>query len=238
MVRVGLIGFGLAGQAFHAPVIRGVRGHGTRLHPRAPHHQREAEVSRSSRGAHARRNALRQDRSTCAWSPLPTIRTTPTQKRASKQAATWSSTNHSRQRWQRPSNWCASPPIAAACVTVYQDRRWDGEFATVKELLKSRTLGAVAEYEARFDRFRLESKPGAWREKPDYPAAGVLWDLGPHLIDRRWCCSARPRRFAPRPSASARPRRSTILSTCIMQYPHLRPHCARASSPTLPALTC
>src|SRR5260370_6414999 len=57
-------------------------------------------------------------------------------------------------------------------ITVYQDRRWDGEFATVKDLLNSRTLGAIAEYEARFDRFRLDSKPGACREKPDHPAAG------------------------------------------------------------------
>jgi predicted dehydrogenase len=68
-------------------------------------------------------------------------------------------------------------------VTVYQDRRWDGDFQTVKRLLKSGAVGAVAEYEARFDRFRLESK-NVWRERADHPAAGVLWDLGPHLIDQ------------------------------------------------------
>jgi predicted dehydrogenase len=68
-------------------------------------------------------------------------------------------------------------------LTVYQDRRWDGAFLTVKKLLAAAALGAVAEYEVRFDRFRLDAKPGAWREKPDHPAAGVLWDLGPHLID-------------------------------------------------------
>ena len=50
--------------------------------------------------------------------------------------------------------------------------------------MKSGAVGAVAEYEARFDRFRLESKPNAWRERADHPAAGVLWDLGPHLIDQ------------------------------------------------------
>jgi predicted dehydrogenase len=69
-------------------------------------------------------------------------------------------------------------------VTVYQDRRWDGEFYTVKDLLKLGALGSVVEYESRFDRFRLEPKSGAWRERADHPAAGVLWDLGPHLIDQ------------------------------------------------------
>lgn len=54
-------------------------------------------------------------------------------------------------------------------VTVYQDRRWDGEFHTVKQLVKSEALGAVVEYEARFDRFRLESKPNAWRERQIIP---------------------------------------------------------------------
>jgi len=68
-------------------------------------------------------------------------------------------------------------------LTVYQDRRWDGAFLTVKRLLETGELGTVVEYEARFDRYRLDAKPGAWREQADFPAAGVLWDLGPHLID-------------------------------------------------------
>ena len=67
--------------------------------------------------------------------------------------------------------------------SVYQDRRWDGAFITVKKLIQSGVLGTIMEYEARFDRFRLGAKPNAWREQPDFPAAGVLWDLGPHLID-------------------------------------------------------
>jgi scyllo-inositol 2-dehydrogenase (NADP+) len=78
-------------------------------------------------------------------------------------------------------------------VTVYQDRRWDGDFHTVKKLVQAGALGTVAEYEARFDRFRLEPKPGAWKEKPDHPAAGVLWDLGPHLIDQALVLFGEPR---------------------------------------------
>jgi predicted dehydrogenase len=42
----------------------------------------------------------------------------------------------------------------------------------------------VVEFEARFDRFRPEPKANAWRERADHPGAGVLFDLGPHVIDQ------------------------------------------------------
>jgi predicted dehydrogenase len=69
-------------------------------------------------------------------------------------------------------------------ITVYQDRRYDGDFATVKKIVHSGKLGKIVEYECRFDRFRPEPKANAWREKADHPGAGVLFDLGPHVIDQ------------------------------------------------------
>jgi len=50
-------------------------------------------------------------------------------------------------------------------ITVYQDRRWDGDFGTVKTIVASGRLGTVVEYECRYDRFRLEPKENAWRER-------------------------------------------------------------------------
>jgi predicted dehydrogenase len=78
-------------------------------------------------------------------------------------------------------------------ITVYQDRRWDGDFGTVKKLVQSGRLGMVVEYEARFDRFRLEAKANAWRERTDQPGAGVLFDLGPHVIDQALVLFGEPR---------------------------------------------
>jgi len=107
-------------------------------------------------------------------------------------------------------------------VTVYQDRRWDGAFLTVKKLVSSGALGTVAEYEARFDRFRLESKPNAWREQAEFPAAGVLWDLGPHLIDGALVLFGEPETIC----ASAICQRETSkiddAFDVIMQYPRTR----------------
>ena len=67
-------------------------------------------------------------------------------------------------------------------LTVYQDRRWDGDFQTVIKIIEAGTLGEITEYEVRYDRFRPQLK-GHWREKAE-PGSGILFDLGPHLIDQ------------------------------------------------------
>jgi scyllo-inositol 2-dehydrogenase (NADP+) len=67
-------------------------------------------------------------------------------------------------------------------LSVFQNRRWDGDFVTVKRLLAERALGAVYHYEARYDRFRPKVR-ARWRELPG-PGSGTLYDLGPHLIDQ------------------------------------------------------
>lgn len=68
-------------------------------------------------------------------------------------------------------------------LSVYQNRRWDGDFKTVQELLRTGALGKVVRFESRFDRFRPQLRPGAWREQ-GLPGSGMLFDLGPHLIDQ------------------------------------------------------
>ena len=68
-------------------------------------------------------------------------------------------------------------------LSVFHNRRWDGDFLTVREILDRGVLGRLVEYESRFDRFRPGLKPGAWRER-EMPGAGVLYDLGPHLMDQ------------------------------------------------------
>lgn len=68
-------------------------------------------------------------------------------------------------------------------LSVFQNRRWDGDFLTVKEIIKKGFLGRLVEFESHFEVFRNYLRPGAWREEPE-PGSGVLYDLGPHLIDQ------------------------------------------------------
>jgi scyllo-inositol 2-dehydrogenase (NADP+) len=221
MVRVGLIGFGLAGQAFHAPVIRGVQGmelacilerHTNRAQERYP----EVRVARTldemlsdktigllvvatPNDSHFSytKACLEAGRDVVVDKPL-----TPTLKEAEQLV---------RLAAER-----------GRVLTVYQDRRWDGAFLTVKKLVASGALGTVVEYEARFDRFRLDAKPNAWREQADFPAAGVLWDLGPHLLDGALVLFGEPESVC---AAALRQRTSAIVDDAFdvhMQYPRLR----------------
>ena len=71
-----------------------------------------------------------------------------------------------------------------ALVTVFHNRRWDGDFLTVRRLVGDGTLGRVTRFESRFERFRPEVKD-TWRERVSAEeGGGVLLDLGPHLIDQ------------------------------------------------------
>lgn len=73
---------------------------------------------------------------------------------------------------------------AGVPLTVFQNRRWDGDYLTVADLVKSGAFGTVARFESRFERFRPQIKVG-WRERVS-PAegGGLLFDLGAHLIDQ------------------------------------------------------
>lgn len=68
-------------------------------------------------------------------------------------------------------------------LCVYQNRRWDSDFKTVKQVVDQNLLGDIVEAEFRFDRYNPNLSPKAWKESAN-PGAGVLLDLGPHLIDQ------------------------------------------------------
>lgn len=71
-------------------------------------------------------------------------------------------------------------------LTVYQNRRWDGDFLTLRKLIAAGQLGDVYRFESRLDRWRPTPREG-WRERsaPE-EAGGLLFDLGSHLIDQAY----------------------------------------------------
>lgn len=68
-------------------------------------------------------------------------------------------------------------------LTVNHNRRWDSDFKTVAAVINGGMLGEIIEYEAHYDRYRTELGDN-WREKKSSPGAGMLYDLGSHLIDQ------------------------------------------------------
>lgn len=79
-------------------------------------------------------------------------------------------------------------------LSVFHNRRWDGDFKTVKKIIGSGVLGELVEFESRFDRFINFQRANYWREQ-DIPGAGVLYDLGPHLIDQALQLFGKPLRL-------------------------------------------
>lgn len=79
-------------------------------------------------------------------------------------------------------------------LSVFHNRRWDGDFKTVKKVIASGILGELVEFESRFDRFINYQRENYWREQ-DIPGAGVLYDLGPHLIDQALQLFGKPLRL-------------------------------------------
>lgn len=73
---------------------------------------------------------------------------------------------------------CASGRLLA----VFHNRRWDADFLALRALIEAGTLGEVAEVHSHFDRFR-PTVPDRWRERAG-PGAGLWLDLGPHLVDQ------------------------------------------------------
>jgi scyllo-inositol 2-dehydrogenase (NADP+) len=83
---------------------------------------------------------------------------------------------------------------AGRLLTVFQNRRWDGDFLTVRRLVERGELGQVIRFESRFERWRPEIPAGRWRERGDaLEGGGVLLDLGSHLVDQARVLFGHPR---------------------------------------------
>ncbi|HTR25563.1 MAG TPA: oxidoreductase [Terriglobales bacterium] len=181
-IEVGLIGFGFAGRVFHAPVISTIPG--LRL---AAIVQRHGD---SARELYPDAQLLRSVDDLLAQQSLRLIVVaTPT---ASHFSVAHQCLLHDRDVVvDKPFVTNSSEAIdllrlaqqRRRILSVYQNRRWDGDFLTVRRLLQEDVLGEIVLYESHYDRYRPQLRPGAWRELPE-PGSGIWFDLGAHLVDQ------------------------------------------------------
>jgi scyllo-inositol 2-dehydrogenase (NADP+) len=76
-------------------------------------------------------------------------------------------------------------------LSVFHNRRWDGDFLTVKKVVEEKLLGQLVEYESHFDRFRNIIREDTWKEEA-HGGVGTLFNLGSHLIDQIIVLFGRP----------------------------------------------
>ncbi|HEX8607149.1 MAG TPA: Gfo/Idh/MocA family oxidoreductase [Pedobacter sp.] len=79
-------------------------------------------------------------------------------------------------------------------IFFYQNRRWDSDFSAVRQVIESGVLGKLNEVHFRYDRYRNVIGPKTFKEEP-YSASGLMYDLGPHLLDQAISIFGKPDTF-------------------------------------------
>ena len=186
-IRVALLGYGLAGAVFHAPLIRAVDG----LELAAIVTRDEERRSRARRenpdagllGA-ADEVWKRADELELVVVASPNRFHVPLARSAVAAGLAVVVDKPLAATADEARSLAASAREGRVMMTVFQNRRWDGDFLTLRRLIEDDELGAVARFESRFERWR-PALTGAWRESPDQQdAGGLLYDLGSHLVDQ------------------------------------------------------
>lgn len=187
MIRVGLLGYGMAGRVFHAPLIGaeprmrlsriGSRGFAGKVLPPAvvpgtigevlDDPEVDLVVVATPNDSHAELGLLALQAGKHVVIDKPFALT-------ADQARPLVALAHARD----------------LVLSVFQNRRWDGGFLSVRRALEDALLGEVDYAALHFDRFSPTVKD-RWRERSG-PGAGLLYDLGPHLIDQALCLFGMP----------------------------------------------
>ncbi len=181
-LQVGLVGFGYAGAAIHAPLISHTPG--LRL---AAVSSRDAARVHAALGPAVRVFA---DAGVLVASPVLdlVVIASPNPSHAPLAATALAAGRHVLIDKPMALTAAEAAPLLALAeqaqrlLSVFHNRRWDGDFLTAQALLQAGTLGRLSEARLQFDRFRPQVRP-RWREG-DGPGAGLWMDLAPHLIDQ------------------------------------------------------
>lgn len=186
-LAVGLIGYGLGGSAFHAPLVAATPG--LRL---------AAVVTRdAARRAEVQRrypDARLVDDVPTLWAMADALDlvvvTSPNVTHVPYARAALEAGLHVVV--DKPFAPTADDARAVAAlaervtrlVIPFQNRRWDGDFLTVQRLVREATLGTIHRFESRFERLRATAKPGWTQPGAAERCEGIVYDIGSHLIDQ------------------------------------------------------
>ncbi|NUR44869.1 MAG: oxidoreductase [Sphingomonas sp.] len=168
-IRAGLVGYGLAGSVFHAPLISACE-------------RMELAAVLTSRDAPNRVASIDEliERSDMVVVASPNTTHFDLAKHALEAGRHVVVDKPLTVSVNEADQLIALATEQQRVLTVFHNRRWDSDYLTVRELLPR--LGELSLFEANWDRFRPQMKRG-WREQLE-PGSGLFNDLGPHLIDQ------------------------------------------------------
>lgn len=222
-IGVAVIGFGLAGRVFHAPFVSAVPG----LKLEAIVQRRGDEAAQ----AYPKARILRSVEEALSDSAISLI-----------VVATPNETHYdlAKQALKAGKHVVIDKPFAGTSeearelidlarekklvLAPFHNRRWDGDFLTVRKVLASGELGRVATFESHFDRFRPLPREATWKESAN-DANGMLFDLGPHLVDQALALFGAPESIT---ASVRRDRDTTAIEDAFditLHYPRLQALC-------------
>ncbi|MBZ3901018.1 Gfo/Idh/MocA family protein [Streptomyces griseiscabiei] len=186
-LRVALVGYGLAGSVFHAPLIAATEGLAldtvvtSNAERRA---QARAEFPEVRFAATADELWARADELDLVVIASPNKTHVPVATAALEAGLAVVVDKPVAGTAAEAHELAALADSRGLFLSVFQNRRWDNDFLTLRKLLADGELGEVRRFESRFERWRPQLK-GGWRESGD-PAeiGGLLYDLGSHVVDQ------------------------------------------------------
>jgi predicted dehydrogenase len=181
-VGVGVIGFGLGGRVFHAPFVSAVPG----LRLVSIMQRTGDEAAKAYPGVKIERSI---DGTLADKSIEVVVVSTPNETHFALAKRVLEAGKH--VIIDKPFAPTAAEALELGRIAKskgllaipFHNRRWDGDFLTVKKLLKENAVGRLVTFESHFDRFRPTPRENTWKEAEN-PANGMLFDLGPHLVDQ------------------------------------------------------
>jgi predicted dehydrogenase len=180
-IRVGLIGFGFVSKTFHVPLLKGTDGYRIT----AVSSSRPADVTAVLPDvevvSHPRVLATRPDIDLVVIAS-PNDTHAPLAELAMRAGRNVVVDKPFTTTVEEARHLGAVAREKGVLLSVFQNRRWDSEFLTIKDVIRQDLLGRIVLFESRIDRYRPDLR-NRWREVPG-PGAGLLFDLGPHLIDQ------------------------------------------------------
>jgi predicted dehydrogenase len=180
-LAVALVGYGFVGKVFHAPLIAATPG--LSLH---------TVVSSKPDAVHADHPAVTVVPTLDAALANPDIAlviiATPNTLHATQAHAALAAGKHVvvdkpfTVTVDDAARVIAHAAQVSRVLSVFQNRRWDSDFLSLRAVIEAGTLGEITQYESHFDRFRPVVRD-RWRERA-LPGSGLWYDLGPHLLDQ------------------------------------------------------
>ncbi|MET9154598.1 Gfo/Idh/MocA family oxidoreductase [Streptomyces griseoflavus] len=186
-LRVGLVGYGLAGSVFHAPLIAATEGLAlVTVVTSNPERQQQARAEFPDAGVAATPDELfaRAGDLDLIVIASPNRTHVPLARTALEAGLPVVVDKPIAGTAAEARELAALAEERGLLLSVFQNRRWDNDFLTLRKLIDEGALGDVYRFESRFERWRPQLK-GGWRESGD-PAeiGGLLYDLGSHVVDQ------------------------------------------------------